>query len=101
MHEENHEENKVECAAPCQAAKTAQVYKKTRAVFRFISPDQDVAINLEHVYKIVCEGKSVKFLPAGFDSSKPFTDSFEFESEEAAKKAHEQIMIGLIFDVLE
>lgn len=65
-------------------AKATTKIKKKRDIFRFAGPT-DMAINLDHVYKMVQEGKRITFQSSTAD----FVD---FEDEESAKRAYEQIL---------
>jgi hypothetical protein len=76
----------------CETIKPIQQLKKRRDIFRFRSVDQDMAINLEHVFKIVHQDKRIIFEPANADPTKPVAAFIEFETEEAAKQAYEQII---------
>jgi len=86
------EEYKVDCPAPSEAAAPQVKFEKKRDIFRFKGPAQDMAINLEHVYKIVREEKKITFQPVGAIGDKPTSDFVEFETVEAATNAQEQIL---------
>lgn len=86
---------KMDCAAPAESAQPQVKFEKKRDIFRFKGPKQDMAINLEHVYKIVREDKKIMFQPVGAipgDPEKPVGDFVEFETVEAATNAQEQIL---------
>ncbi len=67
--------------------------KKKRDIFRF-NGQEDMSINLEHVHKIVRSEKRITFqLPAT-------ADYVDFESEEVAKVAYDQILTAWASDVV-
>ena len=82
------ENGNVECSAPCEAEKPQAKVRKKRDIFRF-NGQEDMSINLEHVYKIVRAGKRITFQTA---VASPTADFVEFESEDAAKTAFDQIL---------
>lgn len=94
-------ENTSNCASPCQAAAPANRLSQKKNIFRFCDKNQDGFINLEHVYKVVREGKKISFLPVGFDPSTPIIDTFEFDTEESAKRGYEFILYVLSSDTIE
>lgn len=67
------------------AAKPSVKIKKKRDIFRF-NGSEDMSINLEHVNKMVRKEKRITFQ---FDET---ADYVEFEDEECAKKAYDQIL---------
>ena len=87
------------CSQACE--KETPKFKKKRDIFRFKGANQDMAINLEHVFKIVQQGKRITFEPINADPEKPFTPYVEFETEEAAQKAQDQILSAWSSDVAE
>ena len=87
------EDNKVESPAASEAEKPQVKFKKKRDIFRFAG-GQDMAINLEHVYKMLRDGKRITFQGSTAD----FVD---FEDEEAAKRAFDQILSVWSAEVLE
>jgi len=68
-----------------EAVKPAVVLKKKRDIFRF-NGQEDMSINLEHVHKMTRKEKRVTFQ---FPATADFVD---FEDEECAKRAYEQIL---------
>lgn len=88
------EECKMECTAAAEPAQPQVRFEKKRDIFRFKGPKQDMALNLEHVYKIVREEKKIMFQPVGafIDPEKPTGDFVEFDTVEAATNAQDQIL---------
>jgi hypothetical protein len=68
-----------------EAVNTVGKIKKKRDIFRF-NGSEDMSINLEHVNKMVRKEKRITFQ---FDET---ADYVEFEDEECAKKAYDQIL---------
>jgi hypothetical protein len=96
------EECKAECAAVEEAVNSKPNVKKKRDIFRFVG-QEDMAIDLGHVYKIVRREKRIDFhipVPA-YEEKRPFADYIDFEKEESCKKAFEQIIAVWSADVLE
>lgn len=87
------EESKTECTALVEAEKKQATIRKKRDIFRF-SGAQDMAINLEHVYKMIRDGHKITFQGST-------ADYVDFENEDAAKKAFDQILAVWCADVLE
>jgi hypothetical protein len=77
--------------------------KKKRDIFRF-NGTEDMTIDLGHIYKIVKSGKRITFhTPFAIpnDSEKRFADYVEFENEDVAARAYDQILNVWGSDVLE
>ena len=77
--------------------KIGELYKRKRDIFRFLGPNQDMALSLEYVYKITLEGKKVNFFSIHAQNS----DYAFFDTEEGAKLFYEQILKLWSGDVLE
>jgi hypothetical protein len=67
--------------------------KKKRDIFRF-NGQEEMSINLEHIYKITRSGKRITF-------QANTADFVEFEDEESSRRAYEQIISVWSSDVLE
>lgn len=87
------EENKLDCPTTQECEKPKAKFKKKRDIFRF-NGQEEMSINLEHVYKIVRSGNKITFQATTAD----FVD---FESDEAAKTAYDQIIGVWCSDVFE
>ena len=85
--------NEMECTTPVETEKKEVKIRKKRDIFRF-KGEQDMAINVEYMYKMVREGKKITFQGST-------TDFVEFESEEIAENAFNQIIGIWSTDVLE
>lgn len=98
------ENDPVECSVAQEVTKPPVKIRKKRDIFRFSALDQEMAIDLEKVYKIVQKGRKVLFilpltLPVAPDREPG--DWIEFEEEEAAKRAFDQITGIWSADVLD
>lgn len=87
------------CSENCET-KPIKIRKK-RDVFRFKGNGQDMALNLDYVYKITQTEKRISFIPVGADPDKASADYVEFENEDAAQKAVEQILTAWSSEVVE
>lgn len=65
----------------------AKCHKK-RDIFRF-NGQEDMSINLEHVYKMVRAGKRITFQTA---VANPTADYVEFDDDDIATNAYQQIL---------
>lgn len=86
-----------------EAVKPAKKVIKKRDIFRFCAKE-DMAVDLEKYHKIMRLGKRIVFyLPVAMPNApeQPMNDWIEFEEEEAAKRAFEQIIGIWSADVLE
>lgn len=83
----------MDCATTEQGVVPKVTIKKKRDIFRF-NGQEDMSINLDHVYKITRSAKRITF--QGLTS-----DFVEFQDEEGAKKVYDQIISIWSSDVLE
>jgi len=79
------EENIVDNKPTEEAVKPQPSCRRKRDIFRF-NGQEDMSINLEHVHKMSRKEKRITFQ---FPATADFVD---FEDEEAAKKAYDQII---------
>ena len=77
------------CVDACE--KEVVSIKRKRDIFRF-KANMDMAINLEHVYKMELKGKTITFYVIGMASNDPSADYVEFDEEAYAVSAFEQIL---------
>lgn len=87
-----------------EATNPASKVIKKRDIFRFCTQTEDMAIDLGKVFKIMRTGKRIMFqvpivVPVSYD--KPGGEWIEFEEEEAAQRAFEQIIAIWSADVVE
>jgi DNA polymerase sigma len=88
------EDTQIECTSTQEACKSKAAMKKKRDIFRF-KAEEDMSINLEHMNKMTRKDKRITFQ---FSET---ADYVEFESEEIAQRAYEQILNIWVADVLE
>lgn len=91
----------VDSACPEKCEPKAIKVRKKRDIFRFKGNGQDMALNLDYVYKITQTGKRISFIPVAADPDKASSDYVDFENDEAAQKAVEQILTAWSSEIVE